>query len=220
MEITYLGHSCFKIRGKQSSIVTDPYASTVGFSMPSASADIVTISHQHEDHNAATKVSGTARREEPYVVKAPGEYEVQGIGVFGWASYHDDKEGAERGPNTIYTMLLENIHIAHLGDLGHVPDKKLIEDIGVVDVLMVPVGGVYTIDAAKAVEVIDALEPSIVIPMHYRTDRHSQKTFGQLDGIETFLTKIEKPDLKPEPRLKITDADLDETTRIVWLSES
>ena len=125
MEITYLGHSAFKIKGKSATIVTDPYDKGVGFTMPKVSADIVTLSHKHEDHSAANKVSGTARRDEPYVIEAPGEYEVNGIGVFGWGSFHDDKKGEERGKNTIYTYMVDGIRLGHLGDLGHEIDDDL-----------------------------------------------------------------------------------------------
>ena len=102
MDITYLGHAAFKLKGKEATVVTDPFdKKMVGFAMPQSSADIVTISHEHDDHNACQQVSGTARRPEPYVIRAPGEYEVSGVGVFGWRSFHDQQEGAERGTNTI-----------------------------------------------------------------------------------------------------------------------
>lgn len=188
MEITYLGHSAFKIRGKSASVVTDPYSKkSTGFSMPKVSADIVTISHEHEDHNAVDRVSGTVRRAAPYVIRAPGEYEVSGVGVFGWGSTHDDRAGKERGKNTMYTIMCDGVTIGHLGDLGTTLNDDQIEGLGIIDVLLVPVGGVYTINPEQAVEVVNQLQPSWVIPMHYKTPAHNSQTFGELAEVEAFI---------------------------------
>lgn len=188
MEIIYLGHSAFKIRGKAASLVTDPFTTkSTGFTMPKVSADIVTVSHDHDDHNAIQKVGGTTRREKPYVVKAPGEYEVNGVGVFGWGSYHDESKGSKRGKNTMYTIMIEGVTIGHLGDLGTKLNDDQIEGLGIIDVLLVPVGGVYTINPEQAVEVVNQLQPSWVIPMHYKTDRHNQEIFGEMATAESFL---------------------------------
>lgn len=213
MDITYLGHSAFKLRGKIATIITDPYAASVGFDMPKVSADIVTVSHQHEDHNAVNKVSGTARRPEPYLIQAPGEYEVSGVGVFGWQTFHDDAEGKQRGKNTVYIIHLDGLRICHLGDLGHVLSEAQIHQIGEVDVLLVPVGGFYTINAKQAVEVIKELQPSVIVPMHYQTSRHNQEMFAQVAPVSQFLTEmgLEEP-IEPQEKLVLTPAELPEET--------
>lgn len=213
MDITYLGHSAFKLRGKIATVVTDPYSSTVGFDLPKVSADIVTISHQHDDHNAFEKISGTSRRPEPYVIQAPGEYEVSGVGVFGWQTYHDDKEGKERGKNTIYIIHLDGLRICHLGDLGHVLSESQIHQIGEIDVLLIPVGGFYTINAKQAVEVVKSLQPSIVVPMHFQTPKHNSDRFAQVAPVTQFLTEmgIEEP-LETQEKLVLTPSDLPEET--------
>jgi len=188
MEITYLGHSCFKLKGKQGTVLMDPYADdTRSFKLPKVAVDVVTVSHQHPDHNAADHAMGTARRERPFIIDALGEYEVAGISVFGYPSYHDAKQGADRGNNTIYVVQLDDVVVAHLGDLGHELDEKTVEALGTVDVLLCPVGGVYTIDPKTAVEVIRSIEPSYVIPMHFKTPEHNAKMFADVLPLDDFL---------------------------------
>ncbi len=186
MEITALGHSSFKLKSKQGVVVTDPYDKSVGFAMPTASADIVTISHDHHDHNQAGLIKPTTGREHPFIITAAGEYEVAGISVFGYNAYHDDKNGEERGRNIVYSIIMEGVNVVHLGDLGHELTDSFIADLGEVDVLLCPVGGIYTIDAKKAVEVIQEIDPYYVIPMHYKTDKHDAKTFGELQTVADF----------------------------------
>lgn len=216
MDITYLGHAAFKLRTKDATVVTDPFGG-IGFSMPSVSADIVTISHDHNDHNAAQTVTGTSRRSKPYIIKAPGEYEVAGVGVYGWGSYHDDVQGSARGKNTIYVIYIEGIRVVHLGDLGHMLDDSLIDDIGDVDIAMVPVGGHYTIDHEQAVEVVQALQPGMVIPMHYRTDQHDPTVFGELSGVKSFLKAMGDEALAPVDKLRVKLTDIPEETVVVYL---
>src|SRR3989344_3209694 len=187
MTITYRGHSCFKLQGKVGAVVTDPYDDAVGFSLPSLSADMVTVSHQHHDHNHITKVTGTARRERPFIIAHLGEYEVRGISVFGVKSYHDNNQGSEQGVNSIFTIVVDGVRACHLGDLGHELDEATLNAIGSVDVLFVPVGGIFTIDAKQAVAVARAIDPYYVIPMHYRTPQHDQKAFGEMATVDEFL---------------------------------
>ncbi len=203
MHITWLGHSCFKIQDKTGSdavtIVTDPFDKDTGFKVPNFEADIITVSHNHHDHNNADALRG-----KPFVIKSAGEYDVKGISIEGIDSHHDEKEGAERGRNVIYWMEMEGIAIVHLGDLGHVLTDKQLEKIGKCDILMIPVGGKYTIDAKKAVEVINQIEPRIVIPMHYKT---AGSKITDIDGVEKFVKEL---GIKPteEEKLKITKKDL------------
>ncbi|MFH2118547.1 MAG: MBL fold metallo-hydrolase [Candidatus Paceibacterota bacterium] len=220
MTITYHGHSCFKLRGKNGSVVTDPYSDSVGFSLPSLSADIVTISHDHTDHNQANKVSGTARRQKPFIINHLGEYEVGGVSVFGVKSYHDGALGEERGLNSIFTIAIDGIRICHLGDLGHELSEKEINAIGNVDVLLVPVGGVFTINAKQAVTVTRAIEPSFVIPMHYNTQYHDQKTFGELQGVEDFLKEFGADSVTTVDKLKLEGDRLPEEIEVVVLEKT
>jgi L-ascorbate metabolism protein UlaG (beta-lactamase superfamily) len=216
MEITYLGHSCFKLKGKQGTVVTDPYAKEVGFSMPAASADLVTFSHSHADHNNAAAVSTTARRKHPFWVTKAGEYEVAGVSVFGYETFHDNAGGTERGPNIIYRILLDGVNIVHLGDLGHTLDEKLIEVLGNVDVLLCPVGGEFTIDPDQAMDVIQEIEPYYVIPMHYRTDKHAE-AYSKLKSVEEF-EKVFGVTPEPTKTLSVSQSGMPEQTTLVVLS--
>ena len=217
MDITYIGHSCFKIRGKTATVVCDPYSDSVGFSMPSVSADVVTLSHDHEDHNQAQKISGTARRQDPYIISAPGEYEVMDIGIFGWASFHDGSEGKERGKNVMYVIHIDGIKVLHLGDLGHTLSDSLIDSLGEVDILLLPVGGIYTINSQQALEVVQQLSPSIVIPMHYRTDKHDSRVYGGLSTIDDFMKAFGSQDIEPLDKLIVATISTDDDARVIQL---
>lgn len=216
MDITYLGHSSFKLRGKTGTVVTDPYDQNTGLKFPNTSADIVTVSHSHHDHNAVDQVSGTARREKPFVIAAPGEYELAEISLFGHSTFHDDQQGQLRGMNTVMVIHLDGVTIAHLGDLGHPLSDKQLAQLGVIDVLLIPVGGVFTITAKQASEVIEAIEPSIAIPMHYRTPQHSE-SFKELTGVEEFLKEMGKEGLEPQEKLSVTPDSLPGELEIVVL---
>jgi len=218
MIITYHGHSTFKFKGKKGTVVTDPFEDYVGFSMPRLSADVVTVSHDHEDHNAAYKIAASSRRRTPFVITKPGEYEVGGISVFGTSAWHDNSQGAERGKNTIFTALVDGVRICHLGDLGHELSQKQIDSIGPVDVLLVPVGGVFTVDPITAIKAIRALDPGIAIPMHYKTDRHDPKVFGDMKTLEDFLKEY-GVDPTPMAKLDIEVGSIPEETEIIVLLE-
>ncbi|MDH5532919.1 MAG: MBL fold metallo-hydrolase [Candidatus Pacebacteria bacterium] len=216
MEITYLGHSSFKLKGSEGTVVTDPFDGYVGFNMPSASADIVTVSHDHKDHNNTKPISGTARRKSPFIVDHPGEYEVGGISVFGVKTAHDDNGGVERGDNTVYSILIDGVKVCHLGDLGHELTQAQLSEIGSVDILLCPVGGVFTIDPKMAVKTIQALEPSYIIPMHYKTPKHDTNVFGELNTLEEFLKEY-GAEVTPEAKLSTTKERLPEETELVVL---
>ena len=216
MDITYLQHSCFKLKGKNGTVVTDPFQPSIGIKLPSVSADMVTISHGHDDHNALDLVSGTARRPKPFYVTEPGEYEVAGISVFGTPMFHDAQNGAERGRNTAFTVLMDDVRICHLGDLGHELSAAQLEELGTVDVLLCPVGGFFTIDPKLAVKVIQQLEPSYIIPMHFRTDAHSE-LFAQLFTLADFLKEYGVSPT-PQPKLVVEKGKLPEETELVVLS--
>jgi len=202
MIITWLGHSCFKIQDKNGPegtiVVTDPFDKSTGFKVPNFEADIVTVSHNHKDHNNAKALRGT-----PFIVNSAGEYDIKGVMIEGVESYHDSKEGAERGKNIIYRIEMEDLTLVHLGDLGQALDDKQLERLVGIDIVFIPVGGKYTIDAKKAVEVISQIEPRMVIAMHYKT----KDSKIDIDGIEKFVKEM---GVKPtyEEKLKISKKDL------------
>lgn len=211
MEITYLGHASFRIKGGKSIILTDPYdPSVVGLKFPKTAADIVTVSHAHQDHNASNLVKNPQK-----VIQGPGEYEVAGISIIGISSFHDDKKGVIRGKNTIYIFEIEDKRIAHLGDLGEVLTETSINDLGNIDILMIPVGGEFTLGPKEAVDLVTALEPSIVIPMHYNIPQINQETFGKLAVVDEFLSKVGLTTEKADKL--IVKGDLGEESKVVVL---
>lgn len=202
MFITWLGQSCFKIQDKIGpdgiTLTTDPFDKSIGLKTPSFESDIITVSHAHGDHNNIGALRGN-----PYVIDCAGEYDVKGISIHGVDSYHDDKKGKERGFNVIYRMEIEDISVSHLGDLGHVLDDKQLEVLVGTDILLIPVGGRFTLDAKKAVEVVSQIEPRIVIPMHYKIPGLK----ADIEGVDKFIKELS---IKPteEERLKIVKKDL------------
>ena len=185
MEITYIAHSCFKIKTKNQTIVIDPYdPQKTGYKLPKLSADILMISHDHSDHNFKENVTDVA-----LLVDGAGEYEKDDTYIYGIKTFHDDKKGAERGSNTIYLIEAEGFSLLHLGDLGHELEKETLENIPEVDVLFIPVGGKYTINAATAAKVISSIEPSFVIPMHYQTKQPTSLS-KELALLDTFLDEM------------------------------
>ncbi len=165
MKISWLGHACFMIQTNNGKvIITDPFDDSVGYPQPRAAADLVTVSHQHFDHNAAELVPG-----KPKVIQTSGEHVINGIKIIGIPCYHDNAKGSLRGNNLIFVFEESGFRICHLGDLGHIPDQKLLGEIGHVDVMLIPVGGLYTIDASEAKDVISLINPGYVVPMHYKT---------------------------------------------------
>ena len=183
MEIIYLGHSSFKLKGKDKIVITDPYdPSKVGLKFPKNEADIVTVSHSHSDHGYLDLVSGVSK-----VISGPGEYEIGGVSIIGYSSFHDNEKGAARGMNTIFLIEIDKVRVVHLGDLGHVLSQSLVSEIGVIDVALIPVGGVYTIDPKEAVEVASLLAPKVIIPMHYKVPGLSLSQADKMASVEDFL---------------------------------
>ncbi len=223
MQIIWYGQSCFQIsssEGKNNhvSIVVDPFGEDIGLRLPrKLEADIVLVTHDHSDHNNVKAVSGPPCREagQPLVINGPGEYEAKGVFIQGISGFHDNSRGAERGDITIYTIEVEGMRLCHLGDLGQ---KELFSDqlekIGEVDILMVPVGGVYTINAAEAIKVVAQVEPKITIPMHYQIPKLKIK----LEGVDKFLKGLGVKKLEPLPKLSIKKKDLlSEEAKIIVL---
>jgi L-ascorbate metabolism protein UlaG (beta-lactamase superfamily) len=202
MIISYLGQSCFKLQDKLGpegiTLITDPFHKEIGLKVPNFEADIITVSHQHPDHNNIEALRGN-----PFIIDSAGEYDVKGVMMQGINSFHDAKEGAERGGNTIYRINMDDLTIVHLGDLGHILTDKQLEQLEGIDILLIPVGGCHTIDAKVAVEVIGQLEPRIVIPMHYKLP--GMKTDN--DPVEKFIKEL-GVEPKKEEKLKIAKKDL------------
>lgn len=214
MDITYLGHSSFRIKTKTSTIVLDPFdPKMVGFKYSGVDGEIVCVSHNHPDHNAIDKVSGVKK-----VVDGPGEYEISGVSIIGYRSFHDNKKGEERGKNTIYIIEADGLRIAHLGDLGHTLDDDLVSEMGSIDVLMIPVGGVYTIGPKEAVEVAGKIDPYFIIPMHYKAEGINESEFEKLEPKEAFLKEIGKP-VENLPKFSIKKEDIidDQSTKVIVL---
>lgn len=229
MKIIWAGQSCFQItvsNGKdhEATVVIDPFDGPaeranpaqrdekIGLKTPSFSADILLITHHHSDHNNIEAIKGN-----PFLIESPGEYEAKGVFVMGIDSFHDDVQGKERGKNTIYTIEAEDIRICHLGDFGQkqLTDEQL-ELIGKADILMIPIGGTFTIDSSEASKVIGQIEPKIVIPMHYALP----KLKVQLDGVEKFLKAMGKNSVVPIDKLTIKYSTLpkDGAMEVVVLS--
>jgi L-ascorbate metabolism protein UlaG (beta-lactamase superfamily) len=165
VKITWLGHSCFKIESDGGKVVvTDPFDESVNYPPPRIRADVVVVSHDHHDHNNVKALKG-----DPAVVRGPGKKTAEGIEFEGIASYHDEREGKLRGKNTIFCFEMDEIRVCHLGDLGHQLGEKEAAALGDVDVLMIPVGGTFTLDGEGAKKVAGQIKPRIVIPMHFKT---------------------------------------------------
>lgn len=202
MLITWNGHASFKIQDKIGpdgvTITTDPFDKKIGLKPPNYESNIITVSHDHHDHNNVKALRGN-----PFIIKQAGEYDYKGVVIQGVESYHDEKSGQERGVNIIYRIEVDDMSVSHLGDLGHILDNKQLEVLAGTDILLIPVGGTYTIDAKKAVEVISQVEPRIVIPMHYKTPGLKL----EIDKVDKFIKEL---GLKPteEEKLKISKKDL------------
>lgn len=163
MKIEYLGHSCFVLtESTGTSVMTDPYGK-IGIKMPKRSVSVVTVSHQHYDHNNIAAVYGA-----PTVISKEGSYAFEGVEIVGIKSFHDDVGGALRGENVIFKFRMDGLDVCHLGDIGESCTAELLEQILPIDVLLIPVGGTYTIDSEEAKRYVDRIMPEIVIPMHYR----------------------------------------------------
>lgn len=208
MEIIWYGHACFRLKDRLTTVITDPYDKTLGLPLPRPKADIVTISHDVPHHNHTEGLKGEFK-----VIKGPGEYEIGGIFITGIHLATPKKNTAEVTQNNIYVIYIEDIAVCHLGDLSQVPTQNQVEDLGSIEVLMVPVGGQNTLNAAQAAEVISLIEPYIVIPMHY----HLPDLTVKLDPVDKFLKEMGVTKADTVDTLKLTKSGLPEETQIVLL---
>jgi L-ascorbate metabolism protein UlaG (beta-lactamase superfamily) len=217
MEVEWLGHASFLIRtadGKK--ILTDPYKSgsyggAVGYGEIEEVVDVVTVSHEHDDHFGVSELKGS-----PQLVTEAAEQTVMGVKFKGIPTHHDTQEGAERGRNTIFTFEVEGMKVCHLGDLGHTLSSEAVSEIGEVDILLIPVGGFYTIGAEEAGRVVDQLSPRLVIPMHYKTE-----VLGfPIDPVDKFLEGKEKVRRVAGSVLTVTKKELPPEREIVVLEHA
>ena len=206
MLIKWFGHASFRIETNAGIIITDPFDDELGYPMFPRQADVVTVSHQHWDHNKVETVSGS-----PRVFSAPGLYELEGMTIQGFSTFHDKKSGQERGSNTIFKICTEDMTLLHSGDLGHMLSNDAAKEIGAVDILMLPVGGKFTVGADTAHDLVDLLRPRIVIPMHFQTPHLSFR----LAPVEEFTSRFEK--VLKLPGLEINSQDLPNETQIIVL---
>ena len=206
MEIAWHGYSCFRLTERNSaSIVTDPFNKSIGLTSPRLKADVVTISHDAPGHNNSDNVKGAR------TITGPGEYEIGGAFITGVNTSSNKQEGnSETSPNIAYVIDYESATVCHLGDMNAIPSQTQIEALGTVDVLLVPVGGGKGLNAAQAAEIISLIEPSIVIPMHYR----SGKVKDKLDPLSRFLKEMGLGKVDSEPNLKVIKSSLPEETQV------
>ncbi|TMB95920.1 MAG: MBL fold metallo-hydrolase [Chloroflexi bacterium] len=208
MEIVWLGHACFRIRGREATVLTDPCPPSSGYNIGKPTADIVTLSHDHDAHSYTRAVSG-----HPVILNASGEYEIHGAFITGISTHHDDKKGEELGSNVAFIVEMEDIRICHLGDLGHTPSAEQAEDMTGVDILFVPVGGGSTIDGVRAAEVVSLLEARLVIPMHYKTEALKDN----LEPADKFLKEMGVSAVEPLPKLTVSRGSLPADTQVMLL---
>ena len=210
MQITWYGHSCFRLRSRSGTVVTDPYGDDIGYNLPRIRADIVTVTHEHPDHANAKALKG-----KPKVINGPGEYEIEGIFVIGIPVRYQDTPEQPGIRNTMYLFDLEGVTVCHLGDLRRVPTQSQVEELGDVDVLLIPVGGGSTLGAAKASEVISLLEPRIVIPMHYQTELLRGL---ELEPVDHFLKEMGVKEVVPQDEVKVTKSAMPSETQVIVMN--
>jgi L-ascorbate metabolism protein UlaG (beta-lactamase superfamily) len=209
LDVTWLGHGCFRLRGRGAAVVTDPYPPAIGLKLSRMDAEVVTVSHDHENHSYTQVV-----REGAYEIHGPGEYEVAGVSVIGVPTFHDGEKGAKYGRNTVYLIEIDDVRICHLGDLGHKLDDAEAEAVASPDVLLVPVGGQSAINGAQAAEVVRQLEPRYVVPMHYALPGLKIN----LDPIDRFLKEMGVASPEAQPKLSVQKSSgADYETKVVVL---
>lgn len=211
MDIYWYGQACFKLKGKNASVVIDPFnPDFTGLKLPKdLSADVCLVTHDHKDHNNV----GNSQM----IFKEPGEYEVAGVVITGISSFHDNSNGSQRGANIIFHIMFDGLNIVHLGDLGQGKlTEEQIAQIGQTDILLVPVGSIFTIDAKTASEIVSQLEPKIIIPMHYKTPGLK----FELDTVDNFLKEMGAENVAATAKLSISSEKLPEEPQVVVLSKA
>jgi L-ascorbate metabolism protein UlaG (beta-lactamase superfamily) len=207
-EIIWYGHACFVVRGQDVTVLMDPVPADSGYAMGNSTVDIVTVSHSHHGHSAVDELAPGFR-----LIDGPGEYEIQEVFINGIQTYHDSNRGASLGKNTVYVVEIDDLVICHLGDIGHVLTESQVELASSVDVLIVPAGGGPTVSPAQAAEIIAQIEPGIVIPMQFRTEKGDT----QRDPVDGFLREMASAEHETHQRLRLRKSDIGETAKVVVL---
>jgi len=207
MEITWYGRACFRLKGREATVIADPCPPSTGFVAGKHDVDLLTISHGHADHSYTRSITAGL------TLTRPGEYEHHGVLVTGVRTFHDGQRGAERGENVIFAAEIDGVHVCHLGDLGHLLTEEQLAELGPVDVLLVPAGGQFTISPAEAAEVVAQVSPKIVVPMHYATDGASKDLLGP----ERFVHEMGLGEPMRQPKAVVHASSLPDETQVVLL---
>jgi len=209
LDVTWLGLGCFRLRGRGAAVVTDPYPPAIGLKLSRMDAEVVTVSHEHDNHSFTSVV-----RDGAYEIRGPGEYEIAGVSVIGVPTFHDPVKGEKEGRNTVYLIEIDDVRVCHLGDLGHKLDDSEAEAVSSPDVLLVPVGGHSSLNGAQAAEVVRQLEPRYVVPMHYAIPGLKL----ELDPLDRFLKEMGVTGPEPQAKLAVQKSSVSEyETKIVVL---
>lgn len=210
MDVTWLGHACIRLRGKDGVVLMDPCAKSTGYSIGRQSADIVTVSRQDAEHASVESVTPPYR-----LLDAPGEYEIGGVLLAGvdTTARGKPRNGNGAGRNVSFVVEMDELRLCHLGDLDHIPTRELIEELSDIDVLFAPIGGHGTLDAAGAAEVISLVQPRLVVPIRFGTDASSIP----LDPLDPFIKQLGRTAQDPQPKLSITRSNLPEETQVAVL---
>jgi L-ascorbate metabolism protein UlaG (beta-lactamase superfamily) len=207
MEITWYGRACFRFRGRDATVISDPCPPATGFVAGKHDVDLLTISHDHPDHTYTRSITAGL------TLTRPGEYEFRELLITGVRTFHDAERGALRGQNMVFAVEIDGVHVCHLGDLGHLLTEEQLLELGPIDVLLVPAGGGVTISPAEAAEVVAQVSPRIVIPMHYAVDGFS----SDLGGPDKFLHEMGAAEAARQPKASVTPSNLPEETQVVLL---
>ncbi|MCX8126735.1 MAG: MBL fold metallo-hydrolase [Dehalococcoidia bacterium] len=210
MEIVWLGHSCFRLRGKESTVITDPCPPETGYTIGRQQADVVTVSHAHPGHSYIQAVTVGGK-----VLNRPGEYEVRDVLAVGWSTWHDDVQGRANGRNIVFYIEIDGVRILHMGDIGHIPAWEMMPEASSIDVLFLPVGGGRSVSVPVAAQIMRHLSPKIVIPMHYWTPA----TRRQLEPLDKFLRETGSGGKEPVSKLTVHRTTLpSDGTQVVVLA--
>jgi len=208
MEITWFGHSCFRMKGKEAVVLIDPCPPATGYSLGKAQADMVMISHAHPGHAYLETLQEGYR-----AIKGPGEYEIKDTYITGIPTFHDDVQGKKLGKNTVYVIEMEGVTLCHLGDLGHNLSPEVTGELGNINVLFIPIGGHSTIGAALAADLVRNINPGYVVPMHYKTADEK----ADLELPEKFLKELGLKDLVVQPKVMVTRTNIPAATQVIML---
>jgi len=212
MEVTYFGLNAVRLRGREATVMIDPYEPKLGLSPVRLNVQIVIFTHEDQTHFSLQGLAG-----DPHLLTGAGEFEIKGVAMQGTQTYHDARKGAERGKNFCNTIEIDDIRCLHLGHLGHTLSEAQLESIGSkIDILFIPIGGGSHLNSAQATEIVNQIEPKYVVPIAYRLPGLTLLA-QNLDGVETFAKEMGATDLTPQPKLSLTVSPTVEETKLILL---